>query len=129
MPNTTSSEPSCRNRLVHPESAGRPMRPSSQSRREVLATESTVATSRMVPNAKPASRSLAFSSTYARVSFGSPKMLRTAIRAYVIQPIAVQIRPARATAPVHPNRLVLDVAMSVSSSVEMMPSSPMRPGA
>jgi hypothetical protein len=63
------------------------------------------------------------------VSFGSPKILRTAMRAYVIQPIAVQIRPARATAPVHPNRLVLEVAMSVSSSVEMMPSSPMSPGA
>ena len=55
-------------------------------------------------------------------------MLRTAIREYVIQPMAVQMRPARATAPVHPNRLVLVVAIAMRSSVEMMPSSPTRPG-
>ena len=56
-------------------------------------------------------------------------MLRTAIREYVIQPMAVQMRPARATAPVHPNRLVLVVAIATRSSVEMMPSSPTSPGA
>ena len=63
------------------------------------------------------------------MSFGRPKMLRTAIREYVIQPMAVQMRPTRATAPVHPNRLVLVVVMAMRSSVEMMPSSPTRPGA
>ena len=31
-------------------------------------------------------------------------MLRTAIREYVIQPMAVQMRPARATAPVQPKQ-------------------------
>lgn len=63
------------------------------------------------------------------MSRGSPKMLRTASREYVTHPMAVQMRPASATAPVRPNRLELDDAISVRSSVEMMPSSPMRPGA
>ena len=43
--------------------------------------------------------------------------------------MAVQMRPTRATAPVQPNRLVLVVAIAMRSSVEMMPSSPMSPGA